>query len=236
MGRRCRHISWKAYGAAQAFDARQISGASDGSTVETWTDLGTGGNNATQSDSAKRPVYRIGANGLNNQPVLQFDGTDDEYTHSFSQSTSSTAAITLGVCTTAQTGFGGFYFTLGSNQAFRTGASAFHDANTGNKYFFTGYTFDGGTSNLPNSSLSPAVVIDTYDGSGYRVAFDGRWEASTTAGAGYSDAFLRRLIGREANFAASKIAILCTVEPAPSRSTLQRLSHSISRSYKLSSS
>lgn len=49
---------------------------SDGDAVATWTDSGPNGYNLTQGTSGSRPTYRA-ASGLNDQPAVQFDGTDD---------------------------------------------------------------------------------------------------------------------------------------------------------------
>jgi hypothetical protein len=241
MGRRCRHISWKAMGAAQAFDARQIAGVTDGSTVQTWTDLGTGGNNASQASAGLRPTYRAGANGLNGGPVLEFDGSDDIYTHSFSSSASSSAQIILAWGTTALTppSYRSPYLTYPAGEVLRNSANNDHEANANNKWWFVGYNFDGGAANLPDSSLTPTVVTSSYDGSQYNVAINGSWKTPATAGAGYSDAFGRQFVGGEGRAGtqcACKIAMICTVEPSPSRAMLTRISHSFSRSYKLAAS
>ena len=55
--------------------ADSISGKSDGDSVDTWRDLSTSGNNATQSTSSKRPVYKT--NTLNGKPVLRFSGAQE---------------------------------------------------------------------------------------------------------------------------------------------------------------
>jgi len=242
MGRRCRHISWRAIGAAQAFDARQITGVSDGSTVQTWTDLGTGGNNASQSDSGRRPVYRTGANGLNNGPVLQFDGSNDHLPHSFSENASSATNIVLAFATASQTSYRSFYMTLPAGQNIRIGVNSTHDGNPSNKLTFSGWNYMGGAPFLSDSSFTPSVIISTYEANTYNVSINGSWKASSSSTATYNDQFDRRNVGAEAitaqwvEPAACKIAICCTIQPTPSRAMLNRISHSISRSYKLASS
>jgi hypothetical protein len=241
MGRRCRHISWKAMGAAQAFDARQIAGVTDGSTVQTWTDLGTGGNNASQASAGLRPIYRTGGNGINGGPVLEFDGSDDIYTHSFSSSSSSSTAMILARGTTALTppSYRSPYLTYPAGAALRNAISSDHEANPNNKWWFVGYNFDGGMANLPDSSLVPTIVASSYDGSQYNVAINGSWKTPATAGSGYSDAQGRQFIGGEestAAYCACKIAICCTIQPVPSRTMLNRIIHAISRSYKVAAS
>ena len=62
-------------GAKMQLDAYQITGLSDGDPVATWSDVSGNSNDATQSNSAKRPLYKTSiVNGL---PVVRFDTTDD---------------------------------------------------------------------------------------------------------------------------------------------------------------
>jgi hypothetical protein len=59
----------------------QTSGGSaadtDGQTVGEWLDQSGNGYHLTQSTAGDRPTYRTGANGINSQPVLEFDGAGD---------------------------------------------------------------------------------------------------------------------------------------------------------------
>jgi len=48
----------------------------DGDPVTTWTDSSTNSNDATQATAAKKPTFKT--NIVNSQPVVRFDGTDDE--------------------------------------------------------------------------------------------------------------------------------------------------------------
>lgn len=73
MHRRARHLKGRAAGASFHYDSRWLS-LSDGTGVDTWTDL-AGTNNATQSTSTNRPTFKT--NILNGNPVVRFDGTDD---------------------------------------------------------------------------------------------------------------------------------------------------------------
>jgi hypothetical protein len=84
MGRRCRHIPYKATGASLAYDARRIA-ANDGDSISSVADLTGNGWTASQGTSGERPVFRSGGNGINGTPVLVFDGTDDSMTHSYAQ-------------------------------------------------------------------------------------------------------------------------------------------------------
>jgi hypothetical protein len=75
MRKRQRHLNKSLRETACAFDSRFLSGFSDGSAVDTWTDLSSNSRNATQATSGSRPVYKTAIQGGN--PVVRFDGSDD---------------------------------------------------------------------------------------------------------------------------------------------------------------
>ena len=75
MRARQRHLNKSLRETACAFDSRFLSGFSDGSAVDTWTDLSSNSRNATQATSANRPVYKTSIQGGN--PVVRFDGSND---------------------------------------------------------------------------------------------------------------------------------------------------------------
>ena len=75
MHRRARHLTGRAAGAQLYFDSRRITGLSDGTGVQTWSDLSTNSNDATQATSANRPLYKVNIQG--GCPMLSFDGTND---------------------------------------------------------------------------------------------------------------------------------------------------------------
>ena len=76
MRARHRHFSYKAAGAVVAYDARYLTD-SDGTALQTWPDR-SGTYNATEATPTKRPVVRTGANGINGQSALDFDGINDD--------------------------------------------------------------------------------------------------------------------------------------------------------------
>ena len=55
--------------------ADSIGSVSDGDLIGQWNDSSTNGLHFSQTDSAKRPVYKT--NVINGQPALHFDGIDD---------------------------------------------------------------------------------------------------------------------------------------------------------------
>jgi hypothetical protein len=82
MRARHRHFNPKAAGATAAFDARFGIDVADGAGVDTWTNR-VGSNNATQSTSANRPLYRA-TGGNSNSPAVEFDGSAYRLAHSIS--------------------------------------------------------------------------------------------------------------------------------------------------------
>jgi hypothetical protein len=69
MRARHRHFNPKSAGAVAAYDARFISGLSDGDNVSTWASR-TGTNDATQTTVGKQPNYET--NEIGGQPVVNF--------------------------------------------------------------------------------------------------------------------------------------------------------------------
>lgn len=69
MRARHRHFNPKDAGAVAAYDARFITGLSDGDNVSTWSSR-TGTNDATQSTAGKQPNYET--NEINGNPVVNF--------------------------------------------------------------------------------------------------------------------------------------------------------------------
>lgn len=55
--------------------ADRIAGLADGDPVSTWSDLSGQGNNATQSTTAAKPLYKTGI--VAGRPAVLFDGVDD---------------------------------------------------------------------------------------------------------------------------------------------------------------
>jgi hypothetical protein len=75
MRARHRHFNPKDAGAIAAYDARFISGLSDGDNVSTWASR-TGSNNATQETVGNQPNYET--NEINGQPVVDFTSANSD--------------------------------------------------------------------------------------------------------------------------------------------------------------
>jgi hypothetical protein len=129
MRARQRHFNPAHAGATAAFDARYGIAVANGAGVDTWTNR-VGSNNATQSDSAKRPIFRA-TGGFNSSPALEFDGSNDELNHSISL----TVAPNLIIAVATRTGgndFGGVaLFMPASTANFNTLYARWSGANWG---------------------------------------------------------------------------------------------------------
>lgn len=77
MNRRARHLNPYNLGCQVAFDSRTITPVADSTAVTTWTGRPGTGITADQLAPTQRPLYRTPANGINGQPVLEFDGAND---------------------------------------------------------------------------------------------------------------------------------------------------------------
>jgi len=85
MRKRQRHFKYLSIGPRAAYDARYISGLSDGAAVSSWSDLSGNSFTATQATTARQPVYKIST--LGGSPSVRFDGAGDNFTHSITHNT-----------------------------------------------------------------------------------------------------------------------------------------------------
>ena len=229
---RHRHFTHKAAGAVVAYDARYLT-ESDGTALQTWTDR-AGGYNATEATSTKRPLVKTGANGINGQTALQFDGTNDDLQ---AASVPLNTFITLVVCgrfTTAKPPFfehsadttpsNGFYFygTNGNSWEFCRGGSA-HEG-TGTSGWF-------GAAN--------AIGSLRYDGSG-RYRKDGGTNIGNGINIGTSrtnssatDALNICSRNRASGFGDGLLGTLAIYDGAASDAMLKRLEHAAAFSFKI---
>lgn len=58
-------------------DSDNTPAASDGTAIYAWGDLSNNGRDFTQSTTDNQPLLKLTTNGINNRPVLLFDGTND---------------------------------------------------------------------------------------------------------------------------------------------------------------
>lgn len=76
MHRRQRHFKGSAVSCNLQLDARYLTNA-DGTTLSSWTDRSTYGYSAAQGSGTLMPLVRTGANGINGNAAVSFDGTND---------------------------------------------------------------------------------------------------------------------------------------------------------------
>jgi hypothetical protein len=74
MRARHRHLKPSSLSATIAYDSRYIN-ESDGTTIQTWSDLSGNARDLSQSDSAKRPTFKTAIQG--GCGVMRFDGSND---------------------------------------------------------------------------------------------------------------------------------------------------------------
>jgi hypothetical protein len=79
MRLRNRHFNPADAGATLAFDARYKITVADGTALSTWSDRSRTAISATQATGSLQPTYQT--NEINGQPVVSFDGTDDNMIH-----------------------------------------------------------------------------------------------------------------------------------------------------------
>jgi hypothetical protein len=106
MRARQRHFKYKSIGPRAAYDARYISGLSDGAAVSSWSDLSGNGFTASQGTTARQPSYKTAAIG--GSPSVRFDGAGDNLTHSITNNSTHTSFVVLNRLS-SQTGDRGIY-------------------------------------------------------------------------------------------------------------------------------
>jgi hypothetical protein len=232
MGRRCRHISHKALGAAVAYDTRRLAGG-NGDAISTMADLTGNGLTATQSTSGLQPLLQTGGNGINGSTVLLFDGSNDFMSHSYALPASGANASIFAVAQALSSTFG--YrpvfscsppfniITLQINIQF--GASA------------EWYCGSSGTATGISSASAPAVVMLMREaGSGVLTTDVRGIRASASSTPFGGDASTRQAIGagvtslEEANIKLGSIVAFNSILSGPMQ---RRVSHLLSLSFKI---
>jgi hypothetical protein len=159
MRARHRHLSYKAAGAVVAYDARYLND-SDGTALQTWPNRASTSYDATESSSTKRPLVKTGANGINGQTALQFDGTDDDLQ---AASVPLNTFITVVVCGKF-TFLKQFFFEHSANANFSNGFYFYGDQN-GAWAFSRGGNFHFGGNSANWFGNNNAIGSLAYSGS-----------------------------------------------------------------------
>lgn len=175
MHRRHRHLNARDAGATMVLDARFISG-NDGDAIGTWSSRTSSTYDMTQATSGKRPLLRLGANGMNGQATVTFDGSDDMMEGVNESLTNFTI-----VYTAQNTGSSTTRVVFGH-------VSSTNYAEYPYCYIFTNNRYRVVTSNnvtfLPaentDSSTGAHVVSNTFDQTTLRISVDGNADGTST--------------------------------------------------------
>jgi hypothetical protein len=153
MRGRARHLTGRAAGADLFFDARRIQGLSDGTGVQTWDDLSTNANNATQATSGSRPTYKVNIQG--GSPLLYFDGGD--YIECGAAATVGSSYSVVGIAKTNN--------TTPAHQMFYYGNANQYSPN----FNWVGYLSYNGNFYLGNYNNPTEASINTASNTDYRI-------------------------------------------------------------------
>lgn len=156
--------------------AGNVSGA-DGSAVSVWNDRSGNGNNALQASATLQPQF-FSTSALNGQPVLRFDGTNDEMAVPDANILDGTAGITYYAVLRPSNINGSARGILGKRITFSvnveyaytwffyTGNRLFHDIHTSNDRYNTSMVFSNNTNYLLafdfDGSLPAAQRVKQY--------------------------------------------------------------------------
>jgi hypothetical protein len=224
MRRRHRHFNPADAGATMAFDARYKITVADGTALGTWSDRSRTAISATQANGISQPTYET--NEINGQPVVSFDGSNDQLIHGQDNAASCVWVVVAKVRST-QSGFRGFA-AAGPNSA---------DGTMILSRVFTAGTWGTFTSVERAATTTPAngtayvFTIEDNGASGgsffLNGAADGTYAGNTV---GQST---KHIGGLGAQSTASDIAVV-TLMPAVSTALRKRLEHAAAYSFKLS--
>ena len=231
MRRRARHFNPKDAGATAAFDARYGIAVANDAGVDTWTNR-VGSNNATQTDGAKRPLFKA-TGGSSSSPALLFDGTNDALTHSIA----ALGAPSLFMAVAQRTGGGSF-----------TPVAAFMSPNTSNYsiIYSNGYGTGANWGLVPANSgqsilnawriLSAKPASTATSNSSTTVWTDGANETAATGSRYGGDAIDRRAIGSSTggtDFFQGSISLVIAIPADVGNPLRKRLEHAAAFSFKI---
>jgi hypothetical protein len=147
------------------YDATEIS-ATDGDTISTWSDATGNGYDLTAGTA---PTYV--ASGINNNPVVHFDGSDDYLDVAYS---ALSQPNTIFAVFEYQTASGGSYLYSSETTTNRT---IFYQGNDGTWTMYAGSGVDGSSYDTDQRILSAL-----YDGANSETRLNGTQDSSGDAG------------------------------------------------------
>ncbi len=131
-----------------------------GGTVSAWYDQSGNGNNAMQTDSTKQPAFVTSTTGLNSQPVLRFDGSND-FLSIADTAALNASKVSVFVVASHQTGSGRRVFVTKSNSGLTNGYGIFKNGD--NAYgFLNSYSTGEFGGAFPSGTYG--LLSLTYDG------------------------------------------------------------------------
>lgn len=226
--------------------AKTTTAINDTDPIECWADKSGRGNDFTQTDAAKKPLLKTGANGINNKSVIRFDGTSDILVNATNFLSSSQGAVFAVVrltdpIKTYQDVFGSARSTSNSYywlcRAIHSTSNYIHvnqkdndteDRVRGNTLLVSGTRYlmawmSNGTSfDLQLNGVSESLTIASG-------ANNGDWLAETTGRDQFSLGAYRGSV--EGNWLKGDIAEIVMLDNQPDNSTLEKIVNYFSAEY-----
>jgi len=224
MRARHRHFNPRHAGAIAAYDARFISGLSDGNNVSTWASR-TGSNDATQETGGNQPTYET--NEINGNPVVLFNGSTEQLVISITIPNSLT---TCSVFNRAATNHNSGFFGTNSVTTRRFTAYYFSNNNIYTRYnseqAWTGHTPTTG-------SLILSEIKETT--STNQVYVNGKTFRSAQVPLTSNDTFTRVGFAEAGSPSSShKLGSTCLIDTNVGDALRKRLEHAAAYSFKIS--
>jgi hypothetical protein len=242
MRARQRHFKPRSAGASLGFDARFISGLSNGAAVSTWSDLSANANNATQATGANQPVYTTNVSG--GQPGVKFDGTNDFLASgSYIALTELTCIIAVNMVSANTTSRAIFY--QGNYEAYTPNYNWIGLAKGGpsNTFFYGNYNngAEGSVRTTTTIATGSHVVSGVVNEAGTnRMVFNGVQEATASSVTISMNTAARPTLGRVGptakDYFDGYILSIVLLPTASAASLRKRLDHSAAYSFKIACS
>ena len=221
-------------------DARLISGVSDGSTVQTWSDSSGSANDVTQATAGNRPTYKTGIIG--GQPTMRFLATSVNWYRNSSYTITSNSVVVLMVAKPATT------ITNGSGRFVGMNLNASSDGNNLNSWLCMYYdsstnkigSYRNGSAILSASTMTrntPYVVSIQLNGTAVDAYILSVKTSGTTSATSMNSNHL--MIGADESGPSGSaldadISYVSVIKSNINDSLRKRLEHSMGFSYKIS--
>jgi hypothetical protein len=243
MRSRHRHFSYKAAGASLALDTRYISGTSDGSTVQTWSDISGNARDATQATAGSRATYKTAIQGGN--PILRFDG-GDFYNATFVTGTAYSIYIVYKRSGSNANAFDNATLvasagTTGGTAANQRRYQLYYDSASGGRFgLFTNATVSNFITRNDNFNIHSVTAAVGSGDQEYLLNGGSRQTASVSGQSGVTSGSVRMTVGASSwdnvlQFVGD-MGLLIAFETAQSSSLRRRLEQSAAYSFKIACS